>query len=393
MKKLIHLFVLLSLTLTACGSLAPVATPIPPLASATPAALTGSPVPAVSQVPTTGATSTSTLVPTPVNQAVGPTNFPAGVNPLTGLQVPDPSLLERRPLLVKVSNLPRTVRPQWGLSLADIVFEYYTEEGSTRFAALFYGNNASRVGPIRSARFIDLHLVRGYKAVFAFVSAYDKVIERLFNSEFADRLVTEGDSTPITRYNPDGSNDAVVNTADLSAYITSIGVENGRQNLDGMSFNSIPPAGGVPAAQVLVRYSGAIYNRWDYDPTSGKYLRFADTANDVDSKNPQYAQSTDRLTGQPLAFDNVVVVLVNYEYYDVQVWDPQFLGTGQTYAFRDGQAWPLTWQRNPNDVVSLVNPDGTPYPFKPGTTWFEVMGMSSEAQQTGQGYSFQHFMP
>ena len=393
MKKLIHLFVLLSLTLTACGSLAPVATPIPPVASATPAAPTGSPVPAVSQVPTTGATSTSTLVPTPVNQAVGPTNFPAGVNPLTGLQVPDPSLLERRPLLVKVSNLPRTVRPQWGLSLADIVFEYYTEEGSTRFAALFYGNNASRVGPIRSARFIDLHLVRGYKAVFAFVSAYDKVIERLFNSEFADRLVTEGDSTPITRYNPDGSNDAVVNTADLSAYITSIGVENGRQNLDGMSFNSIPPAGGVPAAQVLVRYSGAIYNRWDYDPASGKYLRFADTANDVDSKNPQYAQSTDRLTGQPLAFDNVVVVLVNYEYYDVQVWDPQFLGTGQAYAFRDGQAWPLTWQRNPNDVVSLVNPDGTPYPFKPGTTWFEVMGMSSQAQQTGQGYSFQHFMP
>ena len=393
MKKLIHLFVLLSLTLTACGSLAPVATPIPPQASATPAAPTGSPVPAVSQVPTTGATSTSTLVPTPVNQAVGPTNFPAGVNPLTGLQVPDPSLLERRPLLVKVSNLPRTVRPQWGLSLADIVFEYYTEEGSTRFAALFYGNNASRVGPIRSARFIDLHLVRGYKAVFAFVSAYDKVIERLFNSEFADRLVTEGDSTPITRYDPQGENHAVVNTADLSAYITSIGVENGRQNLDGMSFNSIPPAGGVPAAQVLVRYSGAIYNRWDYDPASGKYLRFADTANDVDSKNPQYAQSTDRLTGQPLAFDNVVVVLVNYEYYDVQVWDPQFLGTGQAYAFRDGQAWPLTWQRNPNDVVSLVNPDGTPYPFKPGTTWFEVMGMSSQAQQPGKGYSFQHFMP
>ncbi len=29
------------------------------------------------------------------------------------------------------------------------------------------------------------------------------------------------------------------------------------------------------------------------------------------------------------------------------------------------------------DVVSLTNPDGTPFAFKPGTTWFEVVGMKS----------------
>jgi hypothetical protein len=330
------------------------------------------------------------------SEGYGPSNFPSGVNPLTGLQVPDPGLLDRRPLLIKVSNLPRNVRPQWGLSLADIVFEYYTEEGSTRFAALYYGNNAERVGPIRSGRFMDAHLIRAYKAAFAFGSAYAKVIERLYNAEFSDRLVLESPSTPLTRYEPNGANDLVVNTAELSAYITSQGVENGRQNLDGMLFNPVTPVGGHPGTQLVVRYSGSIYNRWDFDPAAGKYLRFADTLDDFNAQAEQYAQSTDRLTGQPLAFDNVVVLYVLHESYNVspEVVDIQFLGSGTAYAYRDGQAFPLTWQRNgPNAVVSLTNQDGSPFPFKPGTTWFEVIGMNSQVQQTDALWRFLHLMP
>ncbi len=238
MKRILVASLCMSLLLAGCGSglLAgptATATPIPP-------------------TPTPQATATATLVPTPLYppEGLGPSNFPAGVNPLTGQKVSDPALLERRPLLVKVSNLPRTIRPQWGLSLADIVFEYYTEEGGTRFAALFYGNDASIVGPIRSARFIDAHLIRGYKAAFAFGSAYSRVLSRLYSAEFADRLVVEGPSSPLTRHDPNGMNDLVVNTAELSAFITARGVENGRQNLDGMFFKLEAPAGGqpVPAA-------------------------------------------------------------------------------------------------------------------------------------------------
>jgi Protein of unknown function (DUF3048) N-terminal domain len=51
---------------------------------------------------------------------------------------------------VSVSNLPRNVRPQWGFSLAGHVYEYYTEEGTTRFAAVFYGQNATIIWSARS---------------------------------------------------------------------------------------------------------------------------------------------------------------------------------------------------------------------------------------------------
>jgi len=325
----------------------------------------------------------------------GPSGFPPDVNPLTGLPVADPALLQRRPLLIKISNLPRSVRPQWGLSLADIVFEYYTEEGTTRFAALFYGSDAEMAGPIRSARFIDVHLIRGYDAVFAFGLAYEKVLDRLYAAEFADRLVIEGSSTPLFRYDPSIMNHLMVNTAELSAYITAKGVGNGRQNLDGMTFQHAVPTGGQPLGDLYIRYSGAIYNHWQYDPATGKYLRFVDTADDPFSGMGEvYIQATDRLNDEPLQFDNVVVIQVLHESYDVEVWDIQLLGSGTAYALRDGQVYELIWQRlAPDAVISLAYPDGTPFPFKPGTTWFEVIGLRSKLDQTDTSWRFTHRMP
>jgi len=190
----------------------------------------------------------------------------------------------------------------------------------------------------------------------------------------------------------------MVNTAVLSAYATQEGIDNSRQNLDGMFFKFGAPAGGQPGMQAVVRYSGSIYNRWDYDPVSGKYLRFSDTAEDLDAQNPQYQQLTDRLNNQPIAFDNLVVLNVTQDVYysDNQgnkIYDILFSGSGAGYAFRDGQMYPVKWQRKATDVVSLTNLDGTPFPFKPGTTWFEVMGESSSIEQTSQGWSFLHIMP
>ena len=42
--------------------------------------------------------------------AICPDSFPAGINPLTGQPAPDPAALDRRPLVVKISNAPPIVR-------------------------------------------------------------------------------------------------------------------------------------------------------------------------------------------------------------------------------------------------------------------------------------------
>jgi hypothetical protein len=100
--------------------------------------------------------------------SMGPESFLPGFNPLTGLPIADPALLLRRPIAIKVTNYPRYVRPQPGLSFADVVYEYYLEEGISRFIAVYYGQDASRVGPVRSGRLFDEHVFNMYDAIFVF---------------------------------------------------------------------------------------------------------------------------------------------------------------------------------------------------------------------------------
>src|SRR3989338_9209140 len=84
--------------------------------------------------PTHGAEIPPPATPQPGSTAVphyGPDSFPENVNPLTG-EVVDPAQLSRMPIAVKISNFPYNVRPQSGLSLADLVFEHLAEAGLTR---------------------------------------------------------------------------------------------------------------------------------------------------------------------------------------------------------------------------------------------------------------------
>jgi hypothetical protein len=318
---------------------------------------------------------------------------------------------------VKVENIPRSRRPQWGLSMADIVYEYYTELGSTRFAAIFYGQNTERVGPIRSGRFFDSHIVQMYKGLLVFGSAYTDVRIRFNNSDFANRQIVETtDSCPaLCRFDPNGQNALVSDTNALMEYVQKQGIDNTRQNLDGMFFHQDLPEGGEDGSQVYVRFSGAIYNRWDYDPISGHYLRFADATDDINRDNETYMQLTDRLTSEPIAAANVVTICVPYSYYfksaESEVLEvlldtniPAYTGCdGQTYSggsgaayiARDGKIFPVVWHReSTTSVLTLQNQDGSPFPFKPGQTWFEVIGANSELRQEGQGaWRFTHVMP
>ncbi len=423
MKKLIVFLLAGVILLPACGRAAPAAvqsTIVPTIVL-----LTDTPI---APTPTASLTSTTTPVPPTETPAFtptpsypplgrGPTGFEPGVNPLTGLEVGDWQLLERRPILIKVENLPREHRPQWGLSLADLVYEYYTEFGATRFAAVFYGNDAERVGPIRSGRFFDANLIQMYKAIFVYGSAYPDVQSRFFNSDFYQRLVLETtQSCPaLCRFDPNGKNLLVSDTAALQEYLVSRGVDNSRQVLDGMFFKAQTPPDGAQGSQVYIRYSGAIYNRWDFDPSSGRYLRFVDAANDVDRNNEVYAQLTDQLTSQPISVENVVTICVPHQYYvkrdDAEVldiiMDAQRVNTygacdgktytgdsGPAYVARDGQMYKVTWQRQRRDsILTLVEADGTPFSLKPGQTWFQVVGASSTVEQQTNGvWRFQHHM-
>jgi hypothetical protein len=373
---------LLALSLAACGQLLATPTPTP----------TSTPTLTATSTATPTETPTPTVTPTPTSDfppgGYGPSDFPDDVNPLTGLKVADPSLLERRPLMIKVANLPREYRPQWGLSLADHVYEYYIEEGTTRFAAIFLGNDVEMVGPIRSGRFFDHRLMQMYKPNFAFGSADARVRNLLYNQDYANRLIIESACPPMCRYQPSGVNYLMADTAALTDWINQKNLRegNGRQNLDGFRFLHDLDVEGAPARQIFIRYSGAIYNRWDYDPQTGKYSRYSETQNDLDGTLQVYAPLTDRLTGEPITADNVVLLYITHQYFSLkpEIVDIVVSGPGKAYLFRYGEMFELTWYRNAIDqLFTLVGSDGEPFPLKPGNTWFEVVGSSTTMTREG----------
>jgi hypothetical protein len=67
----------------------------------------------------------------------------------------------RRPLGVAIENHV-DARPQSGLSSADVVYEAIAEGGITRFLAMYYCQDATFIGPVRSARVHFMTMLREY---------------------------------------------------------------------------------------------------------------------------------------------------------------------------------------------------------------------------------------
>jgi hypothetical protein len=102
---------------------------------------TEAPTQAATSEPTSTATSVPTQQPSSVPQEVGPqlADFPPGINPLTGLPVSDPAMLNLPAIMISIPNFPVTARPQAGLSFAPWTFEIYIGNGESRFLTTFYG--------------------------------------------------------------------------------------------------------------------------------------------------------------------------------------------------------------------------------------------------------------
>jgi hypothetical protein len=204
---------------------------------------------------------------------------------------------------------------------------------------------------------------------------------------------------PVCRIDPDEENFLVTDTATIGAYALAHEGDDARPYLHGMSFANQFSPGGAALDKVYLYYSYSAYSYWDYDPESGRYLRFQDAQEDLGGRGTAYEPLLDRLTGAQIATDNVVVILVPHfhEFYRAatdttpatEVVDMEFKGEGTAYAFRDGQAYVLEWNVRPGELLYLTDENGERWPFKPGTTWFQVMTDRSRLDQQPDVWTFE----
>ncbi len=343
-----------------------------------------------------------------------PTQVSGPANPLTGLPVADEANLALAPALVSITNFPTTARPQAGLSFSPFVFEMYIGEGMTRFLAVFYGDYPEngidsavtladdRIGPVRSGRLPYESLRKLYNGFLVMASASQNVkssLNAFTNVWGSDTGDINSAMIPVTRLKEIASQ----NPARL---------DEGR--LSGLLFGQAAPANGKAGKGLWIPYNYLNQVIWRYDPASGAYHRFQDNAD-----GQTFIQATDRLTAEPLTFENVVVLFANHQAERETLIDINLMYVDKLPAllFRDGKMYEIFWTTANGEYekttgrvrpIRFIDADGNPFPLKPGQTWVEIVQTYTRYNETvdsevyidlkkksepGSGFWAIHFFP
>ena len=346
----------------------------------------------IQPVPTTQSTAVEThsTLPTPSLTPMKSANpvLQEKFNPLTGTEVLNPEILNRRPVMVKVSNYPALGRPHAGLAFADLVFDYYIGAGQNRFLALFYGMDAKSIGPVRSGRLVDIQLVNLYRGILGFGSADGDTLTAIF-SNLGRRAIANLEA-PCPAFCGDDTHSIIgvfADSAEISKWYGQQASDNHLYDLSGMRFSNQVGSSNNPASQVNIRFN--FYNRteWHYDPPCGKYLRWMNQEWLPDTIN--MVPSTERSTGQQLAFSNIIILFAKYDEiapskHDVELWG-NTRGERAVF-FRNGQIVEGKWKVvNRSKPIQFFDAQGNPMLLAPGNSWIVLTGLNSSFQEIEPG--------
>jgi len=299
------------------------------------------------------------------NIPVVTTTSPSGpVCPLTGLPAPGGQVPQRPALAVKIDDYPQA-RPQSGLAQADIVFDEPVEGLITRFAAVFQCQSPTLVGPIRSARAVDLQILDQLsRPILVHVGGIDPVLSMLRSGNLLDYdLRTHGSivQTVPGRYAP------------YDTYISAAagwGLDPGYKTPPAALFSySTTTPSGTPTTSIHIPFSGTNDVHWTWNASSGRWLL-------------SYGGVPALVAGGgQISTTNIVVQRVHVTYgpwlendvggLEVQ---SQLTGSGPLTVLRNGVAITGTWQRaSLHDPTTLIASDGSPIALDPGQTWVEIV--------------------
>jgi hypothetical protein len=291
--------------------------------------------------------------------------------PLTGEKLVQATAGPRRPFAVKVENSPAS-RPQSGLSRADMVFEHLAEGGITRFTAIFLCQEAQAIGPVRSARLIDLELVPMFDAIFAHVGASAPIMDKIAQSEVAKSDLDEYRNAP-------GFHRITERKAPYNAYTSTGELRDAAKQRDllkevkltGLAFADTPPTGGTPAKRLLIPYRKGLSDaEYQYEAASGKYRRFVAGEPLVDA-----------VSGETIVAANVIVLYASHTETDIiedtlgsRSVQIDLKGKGRAVIFRDGQQYEAVWVRTESgQMIRYLDLQGAAFSLKPGNIWVEVV--------------------
>lgn len=298
--------------------------------------------------------------------------------PLTGM-ASDGARTNIRPLYVKIDNNP-SARPHFGISKADIIFEWLVEGFTTRFGAVFQSQDPGEIGSVRSGRHTDRPIVPAFRGALVYSGAAGEETEGFAYDHSNGRYIDLGPrygwayrvGIRVAPYN------FFTQARLIRDAIASTGIPD---PVTVPSWDFLATAGGdplsggfsgsIPATSVVIPYRSLFGVEYRYDAASRSYGRWQNGVREVDAGN-----------NTAVAARNVVAILTDVELTDrygldaagsMKV-DMRLVGTGTAYIFRDGRRQAVTWSR-PDifDPYTFTNAAGEKVFLSPGQTWIHVI--------------------
>ncbi len=370
-----------------------------PTALPTEAPPTATPEPTATQElkPTETPAATETPVPpTPApaqpGGALGPApTREAGVSIFTGLRPADSTVLNRRPLGIKVTNDADAQPKQAGLNKADVVVESRVEYSETRITAIYQSNDTPRVGPIRSARLIDVELPAIFDAILAFSGGVEPVRQLLYNSDIGDHILEQArNGSSFYRDMSVGGlswNTLYASTTTLWNTSTQRGWNIVPDPAAAWAFSEGIPAGGASASRIDLPYPRFRVG-WSYNAATGRWLRTTGGQAHMDQGDGQQLSATNVVV---LGANHVITLIVENGTQrqiangvcincsiEIQLW-----GEGPAKILRDGKVYEGKWVRaGRHEPFRLVDAQGRDIPLKPGNSWWQVVPLEMKVTVT-----------
>ncbi|MCU1353108.1 MAG: hypothetical protein JWM05_2317 [Acidimicrobiales bacterium] len=287
------------------------------------------------------------------------------VAPLTGLKVTGYPLL-RPALAVKIDNLDTPAEgavPQRGLNRADVVFEEIVEGNITRLIGVFHSQATDPVGPVRSARTTDVHLLPQLRHPLVAWSGGNGGVTAAIRG--ADVMDVGAGAVPGA-YFRDGSRRPPHNLYVHPDQLWALAPPNAPGPTPLFSYL---PDGKVPswypASGVDLTWGGGGASSpvsWRWDPGTKQYLRSQRGRPHIDAES-----------GQPLSATNLVVLTTAYGEDGNRSPEALAVGTGEALVFSGGTVTNGTWSRpDERSPAHLIGPDGKGIKLMPGRTWVEL---------------------
>jgi hypothetical protein len=236
------------------------------------------------------------------------------------------------------------------------------------------------IGPIRSGRLPYQSLRSLYNGFLVMASASREVQAQM-------------PATNIYGSDTQDINSALIDVSKLQA-IAQANAAKKPANLTGNLFSLAAPAGGKDAPGLWVFYSFLNQVLWEYDPASQAYLRSQDQADG----SGKFYPSADRLTGEQLGFENVIVLFAQHNVQNsarTLIDLDLFFTQNKAYLFRDGKVYPIYWTTVNGDYerktgllrpIRFVDGKGNPAALKPGKTWVEIVDLSATLVEKEPGF-------